>query len=123
VRRSVALALLALGVLPAFAAADGSRYSGEVTDALRTPTHRLAASPATGRAVADLVFVDMQGAQTVVRSCVRRRDIEGVRTCFTLRTGAAGVASVTPLRFPPGRYGARWWVDGALVASWRFIVV
>lgn len=93
-----------------------------MTDALRTPTHRLAASPATGRAVADLVFADAQRAQTTVRTCIRRRDAAVVRTCFTLTTGAAGVASVTPLRFPVGRWVARWTVDGALVASWRFVV-
>jgi hypothetical protein len=93
-----------------------------VTDALRTPTHRLAAS-AGGRAVADLVFVDAQQARTKVRTCVRRRDVPGVRTCFSVRTGPAGSATVTPLRFPVGRYVARWWVDRAVVASWRFVVV
>jgi hypothetical protein len=123
-RRSAALALLALGALPASAAAlDGARFSGQVTDALRTPTHRLAASAASGRAVADLVFADAQQAQTTVRTCVRRRDVAGVRTCFTVTTAAAGVATVTPLRFPPGSYAARWRVAGALVASWRFVVV
>jgi len=40
-----------------------------------------------------------------------------------VRTGAAGVATVTPLRFPPGRYLARWWVDDVLVAHRRFNVV
>jgi hypothetical protein len=100
-----------------------ARYSGQVTDALRTPTHRLAASTASGRAAADLVFADAQEAQTTARTCVRRRDVAGVRTCFDVRTGAAGVATVTPLRFLPGRYVARWWVAGTLVASWRFIVV
>lgn len=94
-----------------------------MTDALRTPTHRLAASAATGRAVADLVFVDAQRAQTTVRTCVRRRDVSGVRTCFTVTTGAAGTATVTPLRFPPGSYVARWWVDRQQVARWRFVVV
>lgn len=94
-----------------------------MTDALRTPTHRLAASSASGRAVADLVFADAQHAQTTARTCVRRRDVDGVRTCFTVTTEAAGVATVTPLRFPPGRYVAHWWVAGALVASWRFTVV
>jgi hypothetical protein len=94
-----------------------------VTDALRTPTHRLGASSASGRAVADLVFADAQGAQTTARTCVRRRDVEGVRTCFNVTTEAAGTATVTPLRFPPGRYLARWWVDGTLVAHWRFVVI
>lgn len=93
-----------------------------MTDALRTPTHRLAAS-ANGRAVADLVFVDGQQARTTVRACVRRRDVHGVRTCFTVTTGAAGSPTVTPLRFPVGSYVARWWVDGAVVARWRFAVV
>jgi hypothetical protein len=93
-----------------------------VTDALRTPTHRLAAG-AGGRAVADLVFVDAEQDRTTVRTCVRRRDVSGVRTCFTVTTGAAGSATVTPLRFPTGRYVARWWVDGDVVARWRFAVV
>jgi hypothetical protein len=93
-----------------------------VTDALRTPTHRLAAS-AGGRAIPDLVFVDAKEAHTAVRTCVRRRDVRGVRTCFAIRTGPAGSATVTPLRFRVGRWEARWWVDGALVARWRFAVV
>jgi hypothetical protein len=100
-----------------------ARFRGQVTDALRTPTHRLAASPATGRAVADLLFVDAEHSQTAVRTCVRRRDVTGVRTCFNVTTGAAGAATVTPLRFPPGSYVARWWVDGGIVARWRFAVV
>jgi hypothetical protein len=45
------------------------------------------------------------------------------RTCFTLTTAAAGVALVTPLRFPPGRYAVRWSVGGDVVARWRFVVV
>jgi hypothetical protein len=93
-----------------------------VTDALRNPTHHLAASAASGRAVADLVFADAQGDHTKVSTCVRRRDVAGLRTCFGITTGAAGVATVTPLRFPPGSYVARWRVAGALVASWRFTV-
>ena len=77
-RRSAALALVALGLLPAAsgAAAEGARFSGQVTDALRTPTHRLAAG-ANGRAVADLVFVDARQAHTKVRTCVRRLDARG----------------------------------------------
>jgi len=109
--------------LPAVAGAAGERFSGQVTDALRTPTHRLAASADSGRAVADLVFSDSQHAQTAVRTCVRRLDVAGVRTCFTVTTGAAGVATVTPLRFRVGSYVARWKVDGAIVARWRFTVV
>jgi hypothetical protein len=94
-----------------------------VTDALRTPTHRLAVGSRGARAAADLVFVDTQRAQTTVHTCVRRRDVAGVRTCFDVATGAAGVATVTPLRFPRGSYAARWSVDGAVVARWRFVVV
>jgi hypothetical protein len=93
-----------------------------VTDALRNPTHHLAASAASGRATADLVFVDTQGDHTKVRTCVRRRDVTGVRTCFSITTAAAGAATVTPLRFPPGSYVARWRVVGANVAFWRFTV-
>lgn len=69
------------------------------------------------------MFTDTQHAQTTVRTCVRRRDVRGVRTCFTVTTGAAGAATITPLRFPPGSYAARWSVAGAVVASWRFVVV
>jgi len=95
-----------------------------VTDALRNPTHRLAASAASGRAAADLVFIDAKQAHTTVRTCVRRRDVPARRrTCFTLTTAAAGVATVTPLRFPPGRYVVRWTVQGDVVARWRFVVI
>jgi hypothetical protein len=122
-RRSAALALVALGLLPAFSGAAGhARFNGQVTDALRTPTHRLAAG-AGGRAVADLVFVDAQQDRTTVRTCVRRSDVRGVRSCFIVTTGAAGSATVTPLRFPTGSYVARWWVDGQAVDRWRFVVV
>lgn len=93
-----------------------------MTDALRNPTHHLAASGASRRAAADLLFVDARGERTRVRTCVRRRDVAGVRTCFLVTTGAAGTPTVTPLRFPPGSYVARWRVAGALVASWRFTV-
>jgi len=93
-----------------------------VTDALRNPTHQLVASAASGRAVADLVFVDTQGDRTKVRTCVRRRDGRRMRTCFSVTTGAAGTATMTQLRFPPGSYVARWHVAGELVASWRFTV-
>lgn len=86
------------------------------------PTHRLAASASSGKATADLVFSDSQRAQTTVRTCVRRLDVAGVRTCFNVTTGAAGVATVTPLRFRVGSWVARWKVDGAVVASWRFVV-
>lgn len=125
--RSGALALLA-AALAAPAASAATRpapapYTGQVTDALRTPTHRLAASGDSGRAAANLVFVDAQHAGTTVRTCVRRREVAGVRTCFTITTGAAGVAAVTPLRFPPGAWIARWRVAGEVVASWRFSVV
>jgi hypothetical protein len=95
-----------------------------VTDALRNPTHRLAASASSGRAAADLVFTDAKHAHTTVRTCVRRRDVPArTRTCFTLTTKAAGVATVTPLRFPPGRYVVRWSVKGHVVARWHFLVV
>jgi len=115
-----------MSLLPASAGAASAspRFTGEVTDALRNPTHRLAASASTGKAVADLVFVDAKQAHTTVRTCVRRRDLSPpTRTCFTLTTGAAAVRSVTPLRFPPGRYAVRWSVGGDVVARWRFVVV
>ncbi len=105
-------------------AAAPARFTGQVTDALRSPTHRLAASASTVRAAADLVFVDAKQAHTTVRTCVRRRDVSpSTRTCFMLTTGAAGVQSVTPLSFRPGRYAVRWSVSGEVVARWRFVVV
>ncbi|MBS1868173.1 MAG: hypothetical protein JSS99_00760 [Actinobacteria bacterium] len=123
-RRSAALGLLALALLPASAGATGrARFSGEVTDALRNPTHRLATSGADHRAAADLLFTDAERDGTKVRTCVRRRDGARVRTCFTVTTGAAGTATVTPLRFPRGSYVVGWRVDGAVVARWRFVVV
>jgi hypothetical protein len=81
------------------------------------------AGAASGRASADLVFVDRQHAGTSVRSCVRRTDVAGVRTCFSDATGPAGSATVTPLRFPRGHYLVRWSVGGVVVARWRFVVV
>jgi len=69
------------------------------------------------------VFVDRQHAGTSVRSCVRRTDVAGVRTCFTDATGPAGSATVTPLRFPRGKYVVHWSVGGVVVAHWRFVVV
>jgi len=110
-------------VLPAASGAAPGRFTGEVTDALRTPTHRLAAGAgANGRASADLVFADAQHARTRARTCVRRRDVAGVRTCFDVTTAAAGVATVTPLKFRRGSYVVTWRVGGAQVASWRFTV-
>jgi hypothetical protein len=105
------------------AATAAARFSGLVTDALRTPTHRLAASAASGRAAADLIFSDAERAHTTARTCVRRRDVAGVRTCFEVTTGAAGARTVTPLRFRRGSYLVRWSVNGAVVAHWRFVVV
>jgi hypothetical protein len=70
------------------------------------------------------VFTDAEQAGTKVRVCVRRRDARnGTRTCYRFVTGAAGVATITPLRFPPGKYLVRWSVAGDVVARWRFVVV
>lgn len=103
------------------AGAADARFRGEVTDALRTPAHRLAAGP-RGRAAGDLVFADARHARTTARTCVRRRDDGGVRTCFTVTTGAANVETVTPLRFRRGSYVVTWSVGGTVVARWRFVV-
>jgi hypothetical protein len=93
-----------------------------VTDALRNPTHRLAAG-ANGRASADLLFADAQRAHTRARTCVRRREAAAaIRTCFDVRTDGAGVATVTPLRFRRGSYVVTWSVAGTVVARWRFAV-
>jgi hypothetical protein len=122
------LALALATASPLALADDGTtappppRYTGQVTDSLRTPTHRLAANPKTGRASGDLVFVDHEHAQTTVRTCLWRRDVHW-RTCFTSVTGDAGVANVTPLHFRRGSYSAHWSVDGSVVAHWRFKVV
>ncbi|MBB4661708.1 hypothetical protein [Conexibacter arvalis] len=133
---TAALAVLA----PAAPAAAADRFAGQVTDALRTPVRKLAAGP-SGRAVADLVFLDRERAGTTYRTCVVRRAARGargardargirgargaraVRTCFKATSGAAGAATVTPLRFKRGRYVVRWMVAGEVVARWRFAVV
>jgi hypothetical protein len=123
--RSAALVavVLALAGTPPAAGAPTPRFTGEVTDALRTPTHRLVANPQTGKAAGDLLFSDADGAKTAVRACVIRRDGTRLRTCFKFTTGAAGTPTVTPLRFPRGRYVVRWSVADSLVAHWRLEVV
>lgn len=93
-----------------------------MTDTLRTPTHRLLAAPDTGRALADLVFVDRAGAATGYRTCVVRPEARR-RSCFAATTGRAGVPAITPLRFQRGRYAVTWAVAGEVVARWRFAVV
>lgn len=108
-------------MLPVSAGAASARFTGEVTDALRNPAHRLVAG-ANGRAAADLLFADAQRAHTTARTCVRRSDPAGVRTCFDVTTEGAGVATVTPLRFRRGSYVVTWRVGGQLVARWRFAV-
>jgi len=113
--------VVALAALAPASAAAADRFTGQVTDSLRAPTHRLLAG-GDGSAAADLVFVDRTHAGTTVRTCVRRRDVAAVRTCYAAQTAAAGVATVTPLRFPRGRYVVRWRVQGAVVAHWRFVV-
>lgn len=122
---ALAAALLAV-LLPAAPAAAGVvRFTGQVTDALRTPVDKLAAG-SSGRAVADLVFLDRVESSTAYRTCISRRPAAGaapVRTCFNTTTGAAGTATVTPLRFQRGRYVVAWKVAGAVVARWRFVVV
>lgn len=122
--RSAALALLiAAAAAPAASAAPASsRYVGQVTDALRTPTHRLLAD-ASGRAPADLVFVDRDQARTAYRACVVRRDATRLRTCYSATTAGADVPTITPLRFPRGRYAVTWSVAGETVARWRFAVI
>jgi hypothetical protein len=125
-RRSGALLVAAIAlalIAPAASIAAPPRFTGEVTDTLRTPTHRLVADAKSGKADADLVFSDATHAKTAVRTCVVRRDRSHIRTCFRLVTGAAGVATVTPLKFPRGRYEVRWSVAGAVVEHWRFTVV
>jgi len=120
---AVGAALALVAIAPTSTLAAPTRFTGEVTDALRTPVHRLKAPPGDdARVLADLLFVDRERDNTSVRACVRRRDAD-VRTCFTVVTGAAGSATFTPLRFPRGRYVVHWRVKGRLVASWRFAVV
>ncbi len=124
-RRSAAAAALAAALVAALAPAAGaatapSRYVGQVTDALRTPVHRLGTS--NGRAMADLVFVDHVADHTAYRTCVSRRSPK-LSTCFDAVAGAEDVANVTPLRFSPGSYRVAWKVGGAVVARWSFTVV
>ncbi|MDO8209810.1 hypothetical protein [Conexibacter sp. CPCC 206217] len=139
-RRSGAIALalaLLLAIVPAAAhaaaaerspspaaraAADTARFTGQVTDALRMPVHKLAAA-ADGRALADLVFVDGEATGTGYRTCVRRLGRSPLRTCFNATSGPQDSPTVTPLRFQRGTYEVRWRVAGETVARWRFRVV
>jgi hypothetical protein len=117
---------VALTASPAASAAtpsQPSRFVGQVTDALRTPAHRLLADATSGRVRADLVFLDRERARTAYRACVARRDGARLRTCYAATTGRAGVPTITPLRFPRGRYAVSWTVAGEVVASWRFSVI
>lgn len=97
-----------------------TRFVGQVTDALRTPTHRLSVG-ATGRATADLVFVDHDRAKTGYHTCVRRFKPQ-LAICFDAVSGPSDVANVTPLRFGPGSYRVAWRAAGTVVARWRFTV-
>jgi len=91
-----------------------------VTDALRTPTHRLRLG-ASHRAMGDLVFVDRLMSHTSYRTCVQRRTPK-LTTCFDALTADDDVANVTPLRFGAGEYHVHWKVAGVTVATWRFTV-
>ena len=124
-RSALAALLVSLAVAPAATAAppEPPRHVGQVTDTLRTPTHRLLADRASGRALADLVFMDRTRARTAYRACVKRRDATRLRTCYSAQTGSAGVPTITPLRFPRGRYAVTWSVAGDVVARWRFRVI
>lgn len=113
--------MLSLGPA-AFAATAEPRFVGQVTDTLRTPTHRLLAG-SDGRALADLVFLDREQAKTSYRTCVVRIGKSPVRTCFTLTTAGAGTATFTPLRFQRGQYKVVWTVAGTVAARWRFTVL
>jgi hypothetical protein len=104
------------------ARADGSiPYTGDVTDALLVPTHRLAVDHRTHRAAGDLVFVARDAAHVRVRACLARRDVRW-HVCFTTTTAEAAAVNVTPLQFRRGRYVVRWSVAGVVVARWRFTV-
>ncbi len=93
-----------------------------MTDALRVPTHKLAAGT-DGRALADLVFVDGEAAGTTYRTCLRRLGRGALRSCFTTTSGPAASATITPLRFRRGRWAVSWSVAGTVVARWKFAVV
>ncbi|MDO8185906.1 hypothetical protein Q5424_19520 [Conexibacter sp. JD483] len=126
-RRSVAVAFatalaLLLTCAPAAFADDDARFDGQVTDALRTPAHKLAAD-STGRALADLVFVDDDAAGTSYRTCVRRLGKGALRSCFATTSGPAGSPTITPLRFRKGKWAVSWSVAGTVVARWKFAVV
>jgi hypothetical protein len=120
---AAALALGPIGAETASAAGAG-QYVGQVTDALRNPTHKLAST--NGKAAGDLLFLDRAHAATVFRTCVRREGhhaARAIRVCFTTTSGDANVPTITPLKFKRGRYTVSWTVDGAVVAHWRFSVV
>ncbi|HEY4280622.1 MAG TPA: hypothetical protein VGM91_20555 [Conexibacter sp.] len=111
----------------ATASAQEATYAGQVTDALRNPTHKLAATAApNGHATGDLLFLDRDHEATAFRTCVTRdggKGARGVHTCFTATSGDADTPTITPLRFKRGRYVVTWKVAGETVAHWRFSVV
>ncbi|HEX5619184.1 MAG TPA: hypothetical protein VFX51_12225 [Solirubrobacteraceae bacterium] len=112
-----------LGVLVGWvpAAAGQSSYRGFVDRFDGIPAHQ-GSQGAGWRAV----FRENVDGRVRYRVCLRHRR-SGTQRCWDRRTNANGVSRVFVARFVndrggPGRWRARWRVDGRIVDTWRFKV-
>lgn len=110
-----------LGDVAAQAAAGGERYRGFVDRLDDNPTHE-GSQGAGWRAV----FEERVNRRVGYRVCLRHLGNE-VQRCWRRRTGRGGFSRVFVARFVndrggPGRWRARWRVNGQIVATWRFTV-
>jgi hypothetical protein len=115
---AVTLGIL-VGWVPTAAAQSG--YRGFVDRFDGVPTHE-GSQGAGWRAV----FRESLDGRVRYRVCLRHRRSEKQR-CWDRRTNANGVSRVFVARFVndrggPGRWRARWRVDGRIVDTWRFTV-
>jgi hypothetical protein len=118
---SLVIPVLALGAAPVAEAASRGDYRGYVDRLDDTPTHE--GSQGAGWRT---VFKEHVEGRVRYRVCLRHVR-NGERRCWSRRTGQRGVSRVFVARFVndrggPGRWRARWIVDGETVASWRFRV-
>ncbi len=105
----------------AHASTAARRYRGYVDRLDDQPTHE-GSQGAGWRAV----FKERAAGRVSYRVCLRHL-ADGIRRCWDRRTNANGASRVFVARFVndrggPGKWRARWLVDGHQVASWRFKV-
>jgi hypothetical protein len=116
--------IAALGVVcVAAASASGSpgqpppqyRFTGYVEGVGTGPGHSFFVGDGL-----NLAFRDDVASQTPYRVCWRH--FPGARRCWTRRTRRVGLASkiFTPAPGNVGVYVTRWYVNGRIVATWRF---